>query len=113
MVKFEICRIYLHTFMQTEFLAFLILMSEKLMSPLYHVHLRLHLLHKPLEITHHHDESTRGVKMSRSKMKEKYILEMGLEWLEWCWPLGPSLIAVAMALCDKLREHMSLPFMCA
>lgn len=68
---------------------------------------------KPAEITHHHDESTRGVKMSRSKMKKKYILEMGLEWLEWCWPLGPSLIAVAMALCDKLREHMSLPFMCA
>lgn len=32
------------------------------------------------DLTYHHDESTLGVKMSRTKIKMKYILEMGLEW---------------------------------
>lgn len=47
--------------------------------------------------------------MSRSKIKTKYILEMGLEW---CWIFVPSLIPIATLPCDKLRGHMFLPLMC-
>lgn len=61
-------------------------------------------------LTHHHDESTLGVKISRSKIKMKYILEMGLEWI-----FVPFLIPIALLSSDKPRDFIGenefLPFM--
>lgn len=54
--------------------------------------------------THHHDESTRGVKTSRSKIKTQYILGMALGR---CWPLVPGRIPMALPPCDARRENMS------
>lgn len=66
------------------------------------------------DLTHHHDESTLGVKMSSSKIKMENILQLGLEW--W-WLFVPCLIPIArLLLSDKLRDfikqNMIPPFMC-
>lgn len=56
-------------------------------------------------VTHHHDESTRGVKISSSRMEVKHVLEMDPE--RRCCLLGAE--AVAAAPREKLLGHMLLP----